>query len=393
MKFEFDEKYKKIGIHVTIFSVIILAIVFGFLNMSYIYEKISSFMSNMMKILSPILLGVVFAYLLDGLVTFIDTKINKGNKNRLLATIITYIGLIVFLVFIGYLISTSLTGGSTENTFDIIIKSMQDFISNFNNIANQVKDNLDKIGIIYGEEKIDKVINSITVLVQNFGNELIISFRKLGTYVINIFMGLFISFYFLMDKDIILKSLSDFLDAFLKAKTTRKIRSFGREVNWVVSGYIRGQLLDVLIMGVLISIVLILLKIDYAIVIGILSGFANLIPMVGSIVATILAVLVALAGGSVSKAVYALIILIILQQIDGNIITPKVVGKNVNLHPLLVLLSIFIFGSLYGILGMIIAVPTTALIKHFLKREMDRRLAKKGLKSEVVNTEEYNKEN
>lgn len=386
MKFKFDEKYKKIGIHVTIFSIIILSIVFGFLNIGYIYEKISGFMSNIMKILSPILLGIVFAYLLDGIVTIIDKKINKGSKNRLLATAITYLGLIIFLVFIGYLISNSLTGGSTENTLDIIIKSMQDFVSNFNNIANQVKDNLDSIGISYGEEQIDKVINSITIIVQNFGNELIISFRKLGTYVINIFMGLFISFYFLMDKEIILKALSNFLDAFLKSNTTSKIRSFGREVNWVVSGYIRGQLLDVLIMGVLISIVLIILKIDYAIVIGILSGFANLIPMVGSIVATILAVIVALAGGSISKALYALVILTILQQIDGNIITPKVVGKNVNLHPLLVLLAIFIFGSLYGILGMVIAVPTIALIKHFLERTMNRRLVEKGLKEEIDDT-------
>lgn len=383
MKFKFDEKYKKIGIHVTIFSIIILSIVFGFLNIGYIYEKFSGFMSNIMKILSPILLGIVFAYLLDGIVTIIDKKINKGSKNRLLATAITYLGLIIFLVFIGYLISNSLTGGSTENTLDIIIKSMQDFVSNFNNIANQVKDNLDSIGISYGEEQIDKVINSITIIVQNFGNELIISFRKLGTYVINIFMGLFISFYFLMDKEIILKALSNFLDAFLRKNTTSKIRSFGREVNWVVSGYIRGQLLDVLIMGVLISIVLMVLKIDYAIVIGILSGFANLIPMVGSIVATILAVIVALAGGSISKALYALVILTILQQIDGNIITPKVVGKNVNLHPLLVLLAIFIFGSLYGILGMVIAVPTTALIKHFLERTMNRRLVEKGLKEEI----------
>ena len=385
MKFKFDEKYKKIGIHVTIFSIIILSIVFGFLNIGYIYEKFSGFMSNIMKILSPILLGIVFAYLLDGIVTIIDKKINKGSKNRLLATAITYLGLIIFLVFIGYLISNSLTGGSTENTLDIIIKSMQDFVSNFNNIANQVKDNLDSIGISYGEEQIDKVINSITIIVQNFGNELIISFRKLGTYVINIFMGLFISFYFLMDKEIILKALSNFLDAFLRKNTTSKIRSFGREVNWVVSGYIRGQLLDVLIMGVLISIVLMVLKIDYAIVIGILSGFANLIPMVGSIVATILAVIVALAGGSISKALYALVILTILQQIDGNIITPKVVGKNVNLHPLLVLLAIFIFGSLYGILGMVIAVPTTALIKHFLERTMNRRLVEKGLKKEIDN--------
>lgn len=383
MKYKLDEKYKKIGIHVTIFSAIILTIIFAFLNINFVYSKISSFMSVLFKILSPIFLGIVFAYLLDGLVTKLNKKINekKKTKNRFLATLIIYLVVIGFFVIIGYLITTSLTGGNTDSTLNTVIKAIQDFVSNFNNLANQVKHKVADISVIgeIGDEKIDKIINGITSIVQNFGTQIIYSFRRIGTYLVNIFMGIFISFYFLMDKEVILKTMNEIMDAFLKESTAKKIRNFGHEVNWVLSGYIRGQLLDVLIMGILITIVLKILGINYAIVIGILSGIANLIPMVGSIVATILAAVVALAGGSVSKAVYALILLTILQQIDGNILTPKIVGKNVNLPPVLVLLSIFIFGSLYGILGMVIAVPTTALIKHLFTNLVKERLKKKNI--------------
>lgn len=379
MKFKLNKKYTDIGIHIIILSIIISLVVFAFINLKTIYTGVSSVVSSILSLLSPIFLGLIFAYLLDPLVGSIDSRFKKKRKNRLLATGITYMLLIVVLFGIGYMISTSLSGNTSNTLIENIIRGIQDFTYNFNSLANEFKANLSTISIGQGEDIADTIIKNITIIVQEFGNALIQSFRKLGGYLVNIFMGLFISFYFLMDKKVILNEWNRFLDAVFSEKTTGRLRSFGGEVNWVVSGYIRGQLIDVLIMGVLISIVLLVLDIDYAIVIGILSGVANLIPMVGSIVATILAVIVALAGGSVSKAVYALILLIILQQIDGNIITPKVVGKNVNLHPLMVLLAIFIFGSFYGIMGMVIAVPTTALIKHFYTSFIDKRLEEKNI--------------
>lgn len=382
MKFKLDKKYTNIGIHIIILALVLSTIIFCFINLNNIFSWTQGLISGFMGILSPIILGLVFAYLLDPLVDKIDGKLKKERKNRLIATALTYVILLVFIIGVGYLISSSFSGNNSNTMLENIIKAIQDFTLNFNSLAEQFKNNLSKIsigGVGQGEDIAEKLIRSITIIVQRFGNAIVMSFRRLGGYLVNIFMGLFISFYFLMDKKVILREWNKFLDAVFSKKITTKLRSFGGEVNWVVSGYIRGQLIDVVIMGILISIVLLVLKIDYAIVIGILSGFANLIPMVGSIVATVLAVIVALSGGSVSKAVYALIILVILQQIDGNIITPKVVGKNVNLHPLMVLLAIFIFGSLYGIPGMVIAVPTTALIKHFYNRFIENRLREKNI--------------
>ena len=145
------------------------------------------------------------------------------------------------------------------------------------------------------------------------------------------------------------------------------------EANRIFSGYISGQITDAVVMAALISVSFLMIGIDYPVIIGVISGFSNLIPYVGAIVAFILAVSVALIGGSPVKALYAAVVIILLQQLDSAVIVPRIVGKKVRLHPVLVILSLSVFGSLFGIWGMVFAVPTTALIKVMFKRLYDRQ--------------------
>ena len=121
-------------------------------------------------------------------------------------------------------------------------------------------------------------------------------------------------------------------------------------------------------MAILISVSFSIVGIDYAVIIGLISGFSNLIPYIGAVVAFILSVSVGLLSGEPIMALYAAIIVLVLQQIDSVFIVPKVVGKSVDLHPVLVLLALSVFGTLFGIVGMIFAVPITAIIKLFLVR-------------------------
>ena len=123
----------------------------------------------------------------------------------------------------------------------------------------------------------------------------------------------------------------------------------------------------------MVSIAMYFLGIRYFIIIGIISGIANLIPYVGSIAAFILSVAAAAAQGTPVKALYAAILIIILQQIDAMVIVPKLIGSRVKLHPVLVIISLSVFGSMFGIPGMVIAVPVTA----FIKKKFDRVYMKK----------------
>ncbi|TCK92781.1 putative PurR-regulated permease PerM [Natranaerovirga hydrolytica] len=384
MKFNFfDKKYTNIIKHIILTAVLLYVCFFAITNISKIYSFIISVLSRTISLFSPLLIGIILAYLLNPFVTFYHHKVvlklrkNKKPKNRLGATALAFISVITLFFIAGYAISWNVrTTNSFTNINDAIL-ILDEFLKGFNNIAGQVQDVLSEYGILeQGEEVAGIVINTVSSVVQIIGNEIIAFMSKLGGYVVNIAISLVITFYLLMDKDKLLKEWNRFLKAVLSSSVINKIKGFWNEADKVFSGYIRGQLIDVMIMSVLISITLLIIGVDFAIIIGVISGFANLIPMVGSIVATIMAVFVALVGDNPMKAVYALICLIILQQIDGNIIVPKVVGTNVNLNPLMVLLAIFIGGSLFGILGMIVAVPITALGKHFYNQFIDSRIKK-----------------
>ena len=125
---------------------------------------------------------------------------------------------------------------------------------------------------------------------------------------------------------------------------------------------------DAIIMAILISISFTIVKIPYAVMIGIISGFSNVIPYVVAVMAFLLSVAMGLLSGEPIRALYAIIIVLVLQQIDSILIVPKVVGKSVELHPALVIISLAVFGGLFGILGMVVAVPCGALLKIFAIR-------------------------
>ncbi|MPM89179.1 hypothetical protein SDC9_136287 [bioreactor metagenome] len=145
------------------------------------------------------------------------------------------------------------------------------------------------------------------------------------------------------------------------------------EANRIFSGYIRGQITDAFVMASLISISFLIIGIDYPLVIGVISGFSNLIPYVGAIVAFVLSISVAFFSGTPIKALYAGIVVLLLQQLDSSVIAPRVVGNKVKLHPVFVILSLSVFGSIFGIWGMIFAVPVAAIIKVIFKRIYDKK--------------------
>ena len=135
------------------------------------------------------------------------------------------------------------------------------------------------------------------------------------------------------------------------------------EMNRIIIGYLGGQLTDALIMGTLFAIVFTFLKIPYGMLIGIVSGLSNLIPYFGAVTAFILAILSGLLSGEPVRALYAAIAIVILQQIDSIFIVPKVVGAKVELHPILVLLSLAVFGQIFGFWGLLVAVPLGAFMQ------------------------------
>ena len=154
-----------------------------------------------------------------------------------------------------------------------------------------------------------------------------------------------------------------------------KLRRFFIDADRVFAGYLRGQIIDGTIMAVLVSVSLSVLQVRYAVVIGVLTGFGNLIPYVGPFIAYGLTALVCLVYGDFTKLLPALIALFVIQTVDGNVINPRLLSQNIDVHPLLVIIALIIGGSLGGFLGIFLAAPVASLIKLELDKFMERKVS------------------
>jgi predicted PurR-regulated permease PerM len=179
-----------------------------------------------------------------------------------------------------------------------------------------------------------------------------------------------IAFYILKDFNLIKETIKGFIP-FSKRENTLSLL---REIDEVVKGFIVGQFLVSLIVGILAAIALSILKVDFAILIGLITGVLNIIPYFGPIAGAVLAILVALFR-SPWTAFWALIALVVIQQIDALFLSPNIISYKVRLHPALVILALFLGGVFWGILGMLVAIPIVAALKaviyHYMRGEKE----------------------
>ena len=162
---------------------------------------------------------------------------------------------------------------------------------------------------------------------------------------------------------------------FTSEKTRAKLHQFAEDADRVFSGYIRGQAMDACLVGVLVSIALLIAGVPYAVVIGILTGIGNLVPYVGPVVGFGSLIIVCLAESSLSDLLIGAIILVAVMFIDGNVINPRMLSSNVEVHPVLVIVALLAGGRVGGVVGMLVAVPVAALLKLQFERYIDKRKA------------------
>ena len=257
--------------------------------------------------------------------------------------------------------------GATDVT--AIADKINAYISDFSDFFVLISVKLAEYGIFHN---IESLLSSWTTGISELLKAGVMSvtkyISKAGGWAVNGVLGLTIGFYILVEKEKIVYYCQKGVDVFFRKKTAERIKEVCHLANSTFSGYITGQMTDAIIMAILISISFTIVKIPYAVMIGVISGFSNLIPYVGAVMAFLLSVAMGLLSGEPIRALYAIIIVLVLQQIDSILIVPKVVGKSVELHPALVIISLAVFGGLFGIVGMVVAVPCGALLKIFAIR-------------------------
>lgn len=376
MKFEFDRKLIKYSMYIATTAIIIYV---GFLlisNIGTIFQTALNTFKYVLELFKPLLIGIIIAYLLYPLTKSIEHffernklyKIHSVSARRILAIIFAY--LFIIGIFLGLICGIYfMVGGQLSNntTISNMAQHISLYISNNSFSDTSIGDTLDKIHSPFMDTIKPYIIDG-TIFIQeyvksNLGN-MTSYVMSIGSSVVTFFIALVISIYLLKDSEYFFNLWNKFYHLiFRDSKVGHKVTYVFRVVHESFAKYIKGQLLEAFFVGVLSAIALSIAGIDYAFVIGVIAGICNMIPYVGPIVGTVLAAIMGLLSGTPIKILYALIAMLIVQQFDGHILAPKIVGDSVGLHAVFIILAILIGGNVGGLLGMLLAVPITASCK------------------------------
>ena len=335
-------------------------------------------LKNLLKIVTPFLVGLLMAYLLYIPENKVEKSFKKAKakivrKNaRKLGILITYIiAILIIIITINFILP-------------VLIDSINELIGNLQNYYTNVIDMYNKLpndSVL----KTDQVYNALKEL-QKFDLKQYVSIDRLTSYIkgavgvargiFDVFVAIVVSIYILSERDEILVFLKKLSKALFKENTNTNIEKYFYRGNGVFFKFISSQFIDAIIIGILTTIAMKIMHIKYASLLGFTIGLFNMIPYFGAIVAIAIAGLITFITAGFSKTIIMLIVVIILQQIDANIINPKIIGDSLKMSPLLVILAVTIGGAYFGIIGMFLGVPVAGVIKILVNDYIDNKLSK-----------------
>ena len=379
MKWKFDKKYTKVSAYVILTAFIIMFLGKIMDNIPEIAGSVWSRVVWFFTVLSPVVWGFVIAYLFDPLVNRFQ-KWFKGHRG--IAVFVTLLLVILILTVIVSAVVFSVTDQLRVANFNDMSVILQSFVDSLNAFYQKLLMQLNSLNIESDQitEYVQNASKQIVSAITGFLNGILSGVNNASGIITNTIFSLIIGIYFMLDGKVVTGMLSRVTRACFKEKTNDKIREVLGDMDQAFSGYIKGQGMDVIVMMFLIGLSLSIVGVKFSVLIGFFAGLFNLIPYCGPIVAYGLTVIVCLVNGEIKKMIIAIIVLVVIQTLDGNVIGPKLLSESINIHPLLVIIALIIAGSIGGFFGMLLAVP----IAGFLKIEFEKWLLKKEEKRGIV---------
>lgn len=333
--------------------------------------------------LKPFILGGAIAFILNIPMSKIEKLLKKKikNKNLLVRIISIILSLLLFIgiiSFVAFLLIPELVENIESLIVNIpsLITTSQNFIidllDRFPDVQSQIVDVFNKTSNI--SDIASNVLNYITNGALSFVSNIV-------TSVITIFTGIVFSIYMLSQKEYLIKGSKKVLYAILKQSYVDKLLETLSLSNKIFSKFISGQCLEAGILGLLIFIALSIFKFPYTIIISVLTAITALVPIFGALIAMLVGIILIGITNPI-KAILFVVVFQVVQQIEGNFIYPKVVGKSVGLSPLFTLLAITVGGNLFGITGMLIGLPIASIAYAVIKDFVNDKLKEKKIKIE-----------
>lgn len=328
------------------------------------------------SILSPFFWAFGIAYLLNPLMKFFERKFNLKRPVSILLVYLIVIGFITLTVTIVYP-TIAKNVGDLVNNMPTYMKETQTWFDN--NIQNlNLANNVDVVN--YAHKTLNNIADKLTASLNSTLNIALTKAIAFTSSFLKMIFGFIISVYILKDKEIFIRDTKKFLYAILDKTSATSFLTFSNEVNVIFSQYIIGKAIDSLIIGILCIIGLNILRIPYAFLIGLIVGVTNMIPYFGPFIGMIPGVIITLFYSPI-KAFWVLIFIFLLQQFDGWILGPKILGDKVGLSPFWIILSITLGGGTFGVLGMFLSVPIMAIVKTTIQRFIAKRLDSRNIEN------------
>ncbi|KRM91152.1 hypothetical protein FC87_GL001078 [Fructilactobacillus florum DSM 22689 = JCM 16035] len=342
----------------TVELLLVIAIVYLCTKISFLFSPIGIFIST---IFVPLLIAGFLYYMLNPVLTMLmKIKISKTKHiNRTWGTTIIFVVLTLLVIFI------------LMSFIPRLVSQVANMAANMPKFAAHQEASLAKLSKHGFLSRIDwdpivsKVQSSYTGYLRGFLNNLSKSTGSIismaASVVITLITAPIILFYMLKDGDKLLPSIEHLFPTLSKEhrKTSEMLL---KKMNQTLSHYIGGQVIECLFVGTFTSIGYLLIGQKYALLLGVFAGFCNLVPYVGPYLGIVPALLVAITV-SPMQAVWTIVIVIIVQQVDGNLVYPNVIGKTLKIHPLTIIIILLAAGNIAGLLGMILAIPIYAIVK------------------------------
>lgn len=373
-----DKRKVKVGIAIAAFAILF------YLSLQN-FSKVTEVFKYVFGIFNAFIIGLCIAFVLNLLMTFFENKVfhkvdlKKHPKFKrakrpicILITLIIVLGILTGLI--SFIIPQLVESAMALKT------NMATYVTSFEQFANNI---LNQFGI---SADINETVNSFltdisTSIVRFIGNsvpKILELTSNITTGIVNIFLGFIIGIYMLAGKETLLKNCKKTLYAFAPKKTADYSLHVYQLVKVRFSGFVTGQLTEAVILSILCFIGMTVFRMEYALLISVIIGVTNMVPIVGPIIGAIPGALIMLMIDPM-KALWFIIFIIVLQQLESNIIYPKVVGDSIGLPGIWVIFAIMLGGELFGFAGILLGVPTFAVIYTLLNEIVTSRLKKKGI--------------
>ena len=385
MKIDWNRKYTTVAVY----SFIVIACSIVFYLISSQVKLFSNKISDFIAILYPFIIGFAIAYLLNFILKFIENRIisekMKGkspSKVRAISMLLTYLvaGTLcyLFIHFVWPELLESIIGlfndipNYVNNATIMINKLIEDF--NLTPASMEILESKWK-------ELTDFIMNFMTDIIPVIGNTIMVVISSLW----NIVLGVIVSIYLLKDKEKFFAISKKITYAVFNREHSYKILELTHRANKIFGKFLGGKILDSFIIAIITFVVLTIFKMPYTLLVTVIVGVTNVIPFFGPFFGAIPSVILVRFVSPI-KAFWLLIIILIIQQLDGNVIGPKILGDSIGVSAFWILFALLIAGKFLGLVGMLLGVPLFAFIYSIIKDVTEERLDKKGL---PVNTDDY----